>query len=176
METMNAIFTRRSVRAYKNDPLPAEVVDEILRAAVAAPSGGNRQPWTFIAVCDRRRLQGLVSLSPGMFSLPSAVIAICLDESRATRTEDGDAEYMVWMDLGAAMQNILLTAHDHGLGACAIGSFHMQGVSTLLRLPDHLKLALLVSIGMPARVPNAPKKRPRSEVIFMEEYGSSHGQ
>ena len=175
METFEAILTRRSVRAYRKDPVSKELLDTILLAATAAPSGGNRQPWAFIVICDRRRLQGLVSLSPGLSSEPGAIIAICLDETRATKTEDGDAESMVWMDLGAAMENILLVAHDQGLGACAIGSFHEQGVRELLRLPSKLKLALLVSIGIPTRVPTGPKKRPPEEMIFFEEYGDQNG-
>jgi len=175
METIDAIMTRRSVRAYKRDPVSKEHLDIILRAGAAAPSGGNRQPWTFIVICDRRRLQGLMSLVPGLFSEPCVIIAICLDETRVSKTEDGDTESMVWMDLGAAMENILLAAHDQGLGACAIGSFHEQGVRGFLRLPPTLKLALLVSIGVPARVPNGPKKRPPEEVIFFEEYRGQDG-
>jgi len=175
METMNAIMTRRSVRSYKKESIPWETLEAILRAAIAAPSGGNRQPWAFIAVCDRRRLQGLVSLSPGVSSEPGAMIAICLDESLATRAENGDIDTMVWMDLGAAMENILLAAHDQGLGACAIGSFHEKGASVLLNLPPTLKLALLVSIGATARMPGSAKKRPPEEVIFFEEYGGIDG-
>jgi nitroreductase len=172
METLEAIMTRRSVRVYKKDPVSKEQLDILLRAAIAAPSAGNRQPWAFIVVSDHRRLQGLASLSPGLRSEPCAIIAICLDETRAIKTEDGDADAMVWMDLGGAMENILLAAHDQGLGACAIGSYHEQGVRELLRLPSKIKLVLLVSIGMPIRVPSAPKKRPPEEVIFFEEYGT----
>lgn len=175
METLEAIITRRSVRAYKKDPVSKEQLDIILRAATAAPSAGNRQPWAFIVISDRRRLQGLVSLSPGMPSEPSAIIAICLDETRAIKTKEGDAETMAWMDLGGAMENILLAAHDQGLGACAIGSFYEQGVRELLRLPSTLKLALLVSIGIPIRVPAGPKKRSPEGVIFSEEYGDQNG-
>jgi nitroreductase len=175
METIDAIMTRRSVRAYKKDPVSKEQLDSILRAGAAAPSGGNRQPWTFIVICDRRRLQGVMSLSPGLFSEPCVIIAICLDETRVLKTEDSNSESMVWMDLGAAMENILLAAHDQGLGACAIGSFHEQGVSDFLRLPPSLKLALLVSIGVPVRVPAGPKKRPSEEVIFFEEYRGQDG-
>ncbi len=170
METITAIQTRRSVRAFRKDPVTREQLDTILRAAIAAPSGGNRQPWALIAVCDPIRMKGLVSLSPGLFSEPGVVIAICLDETRVTRTEDGETDSMVWMDLGALMENILLTAHDLGLGACAIGSFHAQGVSLLLKLPPTMKLALLVSIGVPARIPVCPKKRSVEEVVFFEEY------
>jgi nitroreductase len=172
METLEAIMTRRSVRAYTRDPVSKEQLDILLRAAIAAPSAGNRQPWAFIVISDHRRLQGLVSLSPGLRSEPCAIIAICLDETRAIKTENGDADAMVWMDLGGAMENILLAAHDQGLGACAIGSYHEQGVRELLRLPSKIKLALLVSIGIPIRVPSPPKKRPPVEVIFFEEYGT----
>jgi nitroreductase len=175
METIHAIQTRRSVRAFKKGPIPQEQLETILRAGIAAPSGGNRQPWALIAVCDHLRLKGLVSLSPGLFSEPGAVIALCLDQTQVTMTEDGNAESMVWMDLGALMENILLAAHNQGLGACAIGSFHEEGVSLLLKLPPFLKLALLVSIGVPARIPACPKKRPFEEVVFFEEYGGRIG-
>jgi nitroreductase len=175
MDTIDAIMTRHSVRAYKKDPIPKEVLGTILNAAIAAPSGGNRQPWVFIAICDRRRIQALVSLSPGISGMPGAIIAICLDQDLAFKNEDGSMLSMVWMDLGAAMENILLAAHNQGLGACAIGSFYEQGISALLKLPSNLKLALLVSIGFPARPLSGPKKRPVEEVVFFEEYGGSGG-
>ncbi len=175
METMDAIFTRRSVRSFQASPSPRVKLEKILKAAVSAATGGNRQPWTFLVVCDNRRVQALRTLAPGMMNLPAAAIAICLDTSRVTKTKDGDTEAMVWMDIGAAMENILLAAHDLGLGACAIGSFHTEAISQFLKLPPHLELCLLISLGVPARIPTCPKKRPEEDVIFWEEYGEPHG-
>jgi nitroreductase len=175
METINAIMTRRSIRAFTGDPISKDTLDVLLSAAVAAPSGGNRQPWTFIVLCNQKRLKALRSLAPGMIDMPAAVVALCLDIPRATIKEKGDIDEMAWLDLGAAMQNILLAAHDLNLGACPVGSFHEQGVSALLNLPPHLKLALLIAIGIPAIKPAAPIKRPFEEVVFFEEYGGNGG-
>ncbi len=63
-----------------------------------------------------------------------------------------------------------------GLGACSIGSFNQEAVARLLQLPDNLKLALFITIGVPERVPETPKKRSLQEISFTEKYGGSNGQ
>ena len=70
------------------------------------------------------------------------------------------------------MQNLLLAAHNQGLGACAIGSFHPASLSSIVSLPTHLELKLLVALGHPVSQPAAPALRPLSEVCYFEEVGS----
>jgi nitroreductase len=176
METREAILTRRSIRAYRPEPIKAEDMQYILEAAYHAPSGGNAQPWAFVSVQEPRRLQGLRTLAPGMIATPAAAVVICMDINRTGgKNEEGKLPY-VWMGLGAAMQNMLLAAHDRGLGACAIASFHAQGVSGLLKLPETLEPVLIISFGLAARIPKAPSKRPTEEIIFQEQYGGERSK
>ncbi len=175
MDTLNAILTRRSVRAFKKEPLPPAMMDTLLQSAATAPSGGNLQAWSFIALQDPRRLQALAMLSPGMGTPPPAAVVLCIDRSRAGKPGDGTVESMLWMDLGAAMQNLLLAAHALGLGACPIGSFHAAAVAVLLALPEHLQPALIVTVGFPGQIPERPKKRPAAEIIFLESYRNENG-
>jgi nitroreductase len=73
---------------------------------------------------------------------------------------------MPYYDIGAALQNILLSAHELGLGGCAIGSFHPQGISSFLKLPEHIEPCLLVALGKPKVIPSEPRKRPLKEIYY----------
>ena len=173
MQTLEAIHSRRSIRAFTDDPVSDEDLLTIIKAGAAAPSGGNAQMWTFISVRDKKRIAALRSLSPGIIGLPSAVVAMCLDESRRTTNPEGSLDIMPFFDIGAALQNILLAAHDVGLGGCAIGSFHPQALSALLKLPESLEPKLLVVLGKPKKTPRQPRQRPLEEIHFQEKYVSS---
>jgi nitroreductase len=170
METLENIFSRRSVRSFTEEVLPEETLETIIRAAAAAPTASNAQPWAFLAVRDARRLDALRALSPGIIGRPTAVVVMCLDRRRRQLTSEGVFDEMAWIDIGAALENLLLSAHDMGLGGCPIGSFHKAGVASFLRLPKDLEPVLLVTLGRPRVVPSAPRKRPLEEVYFRETY------
>jgi nitroreductase len=110
-----------------------------------------------------------------MLCHPQAIIVICIDESLAMHSEDGQIDKMAWMDLGAAMQNMLLATHEVGLGACPTGSFHEKALTNLLHLPERIKLALLITIGVPELIPEAPRKRLFEEISFNDVYGGKGG-
>ena len=171
METLAAIFSRRSIRAYTPDPIPAETLHKLLEAAQATASGGNVQPWGFVVVQTPARLAALRSLAPGIIGEPTAVICICLDVPRAVELGGAGGEQVAWLSLGLATQNILLAAHDLGLGACPVASFHQAAVSIFLDLPEKVRPILLVTLGYPAIKPTPPGRRPLSEVCFAEAWG-----
>ncbi len=171
METLEAIFSRRSVRAFTPEPVPDELLRQVLRAGAASASGGNVQAWGFVLVQKPERRAALRSLAPGIIGQPAAVIAICMDTERALRLGGAGSEQMIWLDIGLATQNLLLAAHDLGLGACPIGSFHHQGVATFLDLPPGVQPVLLLVLGHPAIRPTPPGRRPLQEVCFDEEWG-----
>jgi nitroreductase len=175
MELMEAVRTRRSVRQWKPDPVPDETLKEVVEAAARAPSGSGDQPWAFVVIRDQGKLKRLRAAAPGIAGRAPAVILICLDHRRAD-AQSGTREYdMVHLTLGAAMQNLLLAAHDQGLGACAIGSFHPPSVAAIVSLPPYLELKLLVALGYPVRQPAAPRLRPLDEVCYFEEVGTDGG-
>jgi len=170
MQTLDTIFSRRSVRAFTEEALSQETLDTLIRAAAAAPTASNAQPWAFLTVRDPRRLEALRALSPGIIGRPPAVVVMCLDRRRRQLTSEGTFDEMAWIDLGAALENLLLAAHEMGYGGCPIGSFHKSGVTRFLGLPEHLEPVLLVTLGRPRVVPGAPAKRPIEEVYFKESY------
>lgn len=171
METLEAIRTRRSVRAFSGDPMPEELLRQVIEAAAMAPSGGNIQPWGFVLIRDPRRLRALRALAPGIIGEPTAVLAICLDKRRARDLGGPMGPGLAWIDLGLATENILLAAHDLGLGACPVASFHKQAVAVFLDLPSEVEPALLIALGYPRQSPPLRDRRPLSEVCFAERWG-----
>lgn len=169
MQTLENISTRRSVRSFLPEPVTEEALQTILQATVQAPSGSNAQPWAFVVIQNPKRLAALRALSPGIIDPPVIVVAFCLDRQRIIPPTSAFIE-MALIDLGTALQNFLLAAHELGYGACPIGSFNKAGVKSLLHLPDDLEPHLLVTLGRPHHVPPAPPKRPLQEMIFSEKY------
>lgn len=169
MELLEALNTRRSIRQYTADPISTAELQRLVEAAASAPSGGNRQPWAFIIIREPRKLKLLRAAAPGMSGVPAAMIAICLDGLKG-ETDPGSFAYEVsLLSLGAAMENLLLAAHAQGLGACAIGSFHISSVRCILALPQHLEPKLLIALGHPVSQPKPPSRRPLAEICFFEE-------
>lgn len=170
MQTLDAIHSRRSIRAFTADPVSDQDLQTIISAGAAAPSGGNAQMWAFISVREKKRIAALRALAPGIIGLPAAVVVMCLDNSRQTANPEGKLGVMPRYDIGAALQNILLAAHDVGLGGCAIGSFHSQAICSFLKLPENIEPCLLVVLGKPKVSPSAPRQRPIEEIHFYEKY------
>lgn len=168
MEVFEAIRVRRSVRRYLGDPLPAEVLEELLSAAILAPSAGNTQPWRFIVVRDRKLREGLVAAAHGQGFLAEApvVIVVCADLDRARRAyrQRGETLYCL-QDTAAAIQNLLLAATAKGLGTCWVGAFDEGKVAELLGLPRELRPVALVPVGRPGEQPRARPRRPLAEVV-----------
>lgn len=147
MELLEALHTRRSIRKYTDKPVSDENIETILQAAMTAPSAGNQQPWQFIIITDRAILDKLASVHPyvGMLKDASLAVLVCGDLSL-----EKFAGYWV-IDCSAAIQNLLLAAHDLGLGAVWTGLHPMQerveAVSDLFNLPDHVVPHSLIPIG-----------------------------
>jgi len=172
METLDAIFTRRSVRSFLAEPVPDEVLITLVQAAVCAPSGGNAHPLIFLTISQPKRLAAVCALAPGIISPPPAVLLAGID-LRLVRAQGGQVTYddSVLVDLGAALENMLLAAHALGFAACPVRSFHPAGLRILLGLPDHIEPYLLLALGKPRQVPTARVQRPIEQVYFKESYG-----
>ncbi|MGB4587713.1 MAG: nitroreductase family protein [Clostridiaceae bacterium] len=147
---MEAIFTRRSIRKYKNQPVEKEKIDKLLKAAMQAPSAGNQQPWEFIVVQERENLVRLSEASPYSKPVKDAPLAFVLL---------GNVERMKFpenwqQDMGAATENILLQAVELKLGAVCIGIAPSEDrenfVKKMYSLPENIKPFCIIAIGYPA--------------------------
>ena len=146
---MKEIFDRVSVRKYENRPVEPEKIEMLLRAAMAAPSAGNQQPWAFCVVRDRAVMDALAATSPyakPLLGAPLCIAVLC--------RQNGLRFPEYWeQDLGACTQNLLLEAEHLGLGAVWMGIAplpeRMEGVKRVLQLGDAHKAFALVAVGYP---------------------------
>jgi len=150
MDAYETILTRRSIRDYTEQPVTETLITDLLKAAMAAPSAGNRQPWHFVVITDRGTLDALTGILPNGQMLKKAPLAIVVCGNRQQQLYE---DYWV-QDCSAATENILLAAHDRGLGAVWLGVYprpeRVQGVSELLGLPEPVKPLCVIAIGYPA--------------------------
>ena len=146
---MDAIFSRASVRAYTADPVTDEQAERLLRAAMAAPSACNQQPWEFYVVRDPEVLAKLGKAT--RFSKPTAAAPCCIV---ACYRADASVPQFVQQDLAAAVQNILLEAVDLGLGCCWQGVApidpFVERVRAAIDAPEEVCPFCLLSVGVPA--------------------------
>lgn len=147
---MNAIFKRRSIRKYLDKPVSDNYVKDILKAAMAAPSAGNEQPWEFIVVNDRNILNRIAEIHPYAKMLLQAPIAIVVCGDMNKEKYQG-----FWVqDCSAATQNMLLEATDKGLGTVWIGVYPNQDrindLVSLFNLPANVIPLGMVAVGYPA--------------------------
>jgi nitroreductase len=145
VETFLAIASRREVRDYERRPIPPDVARQILDAGRLAGNASNRQPWRFLVVEDaarRERLAGCV-FEPGNVRGAALVVAVVVS-----------GKGPLAFDAGRAAQNMLLAAHDQGVGSCPNGLADADAVAEVLGLPDEERPIIVLSFGYPARPRN----------------------
>lgn len=149
----NLLIHRRSIRKYTDQPLDPEQVKSILEAALMAPAGKRRNPWQFIVVEDKDKLQALATAKDnGAAPIAGAAIAIAV----IANPEDSDT----WIeDLSIASILIQLQCSDLGLGSCWIqmkerydihGTPAEYNVRNILEIPEQYQILAIIAIGHPA--------------------------
>jgi len=150
VDTFTSLLTRRSIRKYDGRPVPKEIIRKLLSAAMNAPSAGNQQPWRFVVVNERKTLDAVADIHPHGKMLKHAPLAIIVCGELSVEKHKG---YWV-QDCAAATQNVLLAAHDLGLGAVWLGVYpreeRMKNIGDLLNMPDGVLPFCVVSVGWPA--------------------------
>ena len=172
MSFIDLAKARKSIRKFKDKEIPKEMITTLLKAAKAAPSAGNCQPWTFYVITRKALISAIAEESLGQNFAGTAplMIVVCADAPRSSARylERGSSLYCI-QDTAAAVQNILLCAHDIGLGACWCGAFDEADVAKKLDLPQNLRPVALLPIGYPAQIPVLRLRRPISEIsVFIE--------
>ncbi len=172
MDVFEAIKGRRSVRRYRSEPIPNELVEKMLDAARWAPSGGNIQPWKFIVVNDKNLLEITRKVSPGYLGDAPLAILVCSDKEKEYRVGGAlGRDYLSVSDCSMAVENILLAAYALGLGTCVVKSFSRIAVKELLEIPEGIEPELLVIMGYPEHVPTPPPRSPLQEIAYLNKYG-----
>ncbi|GAA0075889.1 nitroreductase family protein [Clostridium sp. CTA-5] len=163
---MDAILNRKSIRKYKDIHVNDEIIEELLKAGMAAPSAGNEQPWEFIVLRDKEIMRKITEVHPYSRMLLNADVAIvvCGDESK-------EKFKGFWVqDCSAATENILLAAEDKGLGAVWLGVYpiadRVDPIKEFLNLPDNIIPLSIIPVGYPDEQREAVDRFNKSRVHY----------
>lgn len=183
MDLFTAIETRRSIRRFRKDPIPGELLLRCMEGARLAPSWANTQVWSFVVVKDREIkeaiAEGLTSWNPGRQALLDAPVLICCVAKRGLAgmkkgeavTDKGD---WFMFDCGIAMEHLALTAWSLGLGTVHLGAFDSKKVETVLQVPDGYNVVSMSPLGYPDEQPGAKPRKPLDEILFLDRFGKAY--
>ncbi len=170
MDVFDCIRRRRTVREFKPDAIPEEVVYRILQAGRWAPSSSNSQPWHFVVVKARDTLKKLGAIATQGAFIANAPLAIAIVVGDATRPQ---------LDAGRALQQMELVAWSEGMGTCFVGvraADQQRAVKELLSIPPDMELITIMPYGyrLPGRRGQGAPRKPMSEIAHRERFGESY--
>jgi nitroreductase len=166
MNTIEAILTRRSIRKYKDTKVSPELVELLLKSAMYAPSARNYQPWHFIVTDSRTILNEIMKVHPYAKMLDKAPLAIVVCGDKNIEPNDG----YIAINCSAATQNILLAAHESGLGTVWLGLYprneRMQAIARLFNLPEEVIPVSLIAVGYPDETIKQPDRFKKDRIHY----------
>ena len=156
MDVYDIVLKRRSVRRFKQKPIPLDTLKKLVNAARVAPSAANLQPLKYIIVKKKDLVKEVFTTlkwaayitpkgNPPEGQRPVAYIVVLADTKISKKGYE--------IDVGTAVENIVLVAWNEGIGSCLIGSIDKKRLRNLLRIPVHLEIALVIALGLPNEYP-----------------------
>ena len=164
MNFEEVLLKRRSIRRYKDAPVPREKTLKILEAARIAPSASNKQPWHFIVVENRETIKQLAK-SEWAAKAPLMIVGLADQEASPNWCSN---------DLGIAFEHIALAATNLGLGTCWMGQTGREDlIRKLLDVPDKLRPVAVMPIGVPDETPAPKERKSLDDIVSWEKFASS---
>lgn len=173
MDFYEVIRTRRSIRSYKPDPIPDEVLMRVLDAARIAPSGSNRQPWKFIIVKDddvKRKVAQACHNQMFIAEAPVVIVACGYNIHWNRGGYMGDLSMLI--DVSIAFTHLILAARAEGLGTCWIGAFDNEEVKKILGIPEDVNVVAITPLGYPKdeEFGEPGFRKPLSEITSIDKF------
>lgn len=169
MDLEPLLRSRRSVRAFRRDPIPEDTLRDLVDLANWAPSAGNLQARDFVLVREARMKRALAQAADqGFIEEAPAVLVVCTNADRIAKYGERGRDLYAIQDAAAATENFLLAAHRKGIGTVWVGAFDEEGVRRALHLPSHVRPVAVVPVGRPAERPTAPDRLPLEEILHWE--------
>lgn len=168
METFDTIQKRRSVRSYKPDLIPDEMLDRVLEAGQLAPTAKNSQSFKLVIVKDKVKIIKIAELSGQTFIGEAPVIIIFVSTDPESVMNSGVPRYAV--DTGIVVDHMTLMAADLGLGTCWIGGFSPEGMKELLGIPGNHKISALLPIGYANDLPKVKSRKGLEEIVCFDSF------
>lgn len=165
---METIYSRRSIRKYLDKKIDEDIITELLKAAMAAPSAGNQQPWEYYVVSNKELIKELSQVTPYTKCAAGAPIVLV----PCYRTEGLRFPAFAHIDMSASVENLLIEATHHGLGTVWMGIAPHQDnqdkVNKLLDLPEGLQSFALIALGYPDEVKEAQTRYEENRVHLIK--------
>ena len=177
MNTTDCIKTRRSIRNYKEEQIPQDVINEVIDIARFAPSWKNGQIARFYVVQSPDLKKKIAeecmmgfSFNTNTLTKASALVVVAYVEKRSGFERDGSyttskEDRWEMFDAGIATQTFCLAAHEKGLGTCIMGIFDEKKIAEAISLPEGQKIGAVVAIGYPAEEPQAPARKDVEQLV-----------
>lgn len=170
----DVVRRRAMIRSYKSDPVPEQKIQQLLKYAARAPSGGNLQPWEFVVAKnpDVRAALAKAAMNHTAVATAPVVIATCADIQRAGSQFGARGSFVSLIDTAFASLLVLLGAVEQGLGACFVASYNAEEVAKLFALPPHVRPVGLITVGYAAEAPQKPptKKIPLKKLVHVDKW------
>ena len=165
MSLLDVIVSRRSIRNYKAEEVPQEIVERILEAGRYAPSADNEQPWHFIVVTELEIKDKLSKGRWNSFIRDSAFTVVGCAYA-------GSAYSRKWstIDTTIALQNMVIAAWSLGIGSCWVGDFEEAEVKRILHVPKDWRIISLISFGYPDETPSKSTRKPLKEIASYNRF------
>jgi len=177
LNVYEAAVSRRTIRRFTQKPVPMRVLKKILNAARLAPSGGNIQPCEYVLVTEKSLLEKVFSTlkwamylgssgAPSEGERPTAYVVVLVNTRR--KAEGGE------VDCAAAIENMVLTAWEEGVGACWMASVDRERLRGILSIPEHCRICFVVALGYRAEEPVVEDMKGEDVKYWRDENGVLH--
>ncbi len=183
MTVYETTLKRRSIRKFKTQPIPEDIIIKILESARFAPSWANTQCWRFVLAKEdatkNKILEAFSPRNPAYSSILAApLVVVAFAEKKKSGFYKGEAvtnkgDYWYMFDTALALQNMVLTAWEEGIGSVYLGLFDAEKVRTSLNIPDNYEVVAIVPFGYPDEEPKCPPRKEIKEIVYYENYTDS---
>lgn len=171
MRFLDLARRRCSIRGYKSDPVPADLLEQVLQTGNLAPSAKNLQPFHFIVVTRQDQRDELAKAYPApFFRQAPVVIVICVEPAKGWVRERYDGKNYCEIDAAIAIDHMTLAAADLGLGTCWIGAFDPGQVREAMKLPDGIEPIAMLPLGYPDDEGRPKRRKQLSELVHRETW------
>ena len=172
MDVREAVYNRRSIRKFRDIPVPWDLVGRVADAGRIAPTAGNVQPCRFIVVRDEGKRKKIASAAAQQYWIEQAPVCIVIiaDEEACRRFYQERGQRYAMQDAAMAAMQMQLTAHALGLGTTFVSAYDEEIIKDTLTIPDTVSVQGILPLGYPAEEPESQPRYQIENVVWLEKY------
>jgi nitroreductase len=171
MDILKAIKERRSIRDFQKKEIPKDIIDKLIDALIWAPSAGNLQSRKFYFIKNEKIKKKIATAALTQnFIAEAPLVAVGCTDSRISYKYGERGVYLYSIqDVTLSIINMMLVAHENGLGSTCVGAFREDEVFKILNMPNNLRPVIIVPVGYPSKIPYPPPRVTKKEAVEVIE-------